>query len=299
MADINTIQTGIRQHSNQDLTKYALFMGGTNVTHDSLMNYDPLIGGFYRVFMVRKPLFLTRNIPEKFNKFKHILEYGNTSVQGINDVTVNTQTYQGGYTGKSFDIPTHATDDTNRFTIQVYEFSGSPVREVLHTWINGTTDLMMGLTHYNGIADPDATEDGNAGKIRALQANHTAEFIYVVTDRTGKSVEYACLIANAFPLSLNNDAFNSTAGTHDIVEVPVEFTATKYESIQINAVAKALLNRHKILANSLNFNSRIVSADGGEDTHYDYSTGQIASGASDYSTQLTPAAPSAFGAYAM
>lgn len=298
MPDINTIQSGIRQHVNQDLTKYALFMGGTNVTHDALLNYDPLIGGFYRLFMVRKPMFLTKNIPDKLMKFKHILEYGNTGIQGINDVTVNTQSYQGGYTGKSFDIPTHATDDTNRFTVNVYEFSGSPVREVLHTWINGTTDLMTGLTHYNGIADPDATSDNGANKMRALQANQTAEFIYVVTDRTGKSVEYACLIANAFPLGLNTDVFNSTQGSHDIIESNIEFTATKYESIQINAVAKKLLDKHKILANSLNFNSRITSGDGGTATYYNHISGQIEEGTTSYDNVLTPANPSVFGTYA-
>lgn len=284
--EVNTIQTGIHGHYNSSLTQYALFMGGTNVTHDALMNYDPLIGGFYRLFMVRKPMFLTRTLSSKFDKFKHILEYGNTAIAGINDITVNMGQYQGGYTGKSFEVPTHATDDTNSFTVTVYEFSGSPVREVLHTWINGTTDLLTGLTTYNGIADPDATE--NATKLKALQANHTAEFIYVVTDRTGKSVEYACLIANAFPRNMNTDVFNSTQGTHDIIETPVEFTATKYESIQINQVAKKLLDRHKILANSLNFNSRIKPGDEGSATYYDHLSGQIKEGTANYDTLLTP-----------
>lgn len=290
---INTIQTGIHQHNNDDLLKYALFMGGTNVTHDALINYDPLINGFYRLFMVRKPIFLTRNIPQKLNKFKHILEYGNTGVTGLNDITINMATYNGGYTGKSFQIPTHATDDTNSITITVYEFSGSPVRDVLHTWINGTTDLMQGLTHYNGIADPDGTDDG---VLKALQANHSAEFIYVVTDRTGKSVEYACLLANCFPDGMNTSVFNSTQGTHDIVEVPITFSCTKYESIQINQVAKRLLDRHKILANSLNFNSRIKSTDiDPQESFYNYKTGQIETGSTSWSNVLVPANPSDFG----
>ena len=31
------------------------------------------------------------------------------------------------------------------------------------------------------------------------QSNHTAKFIYVVTDRTGMKVEYACMFANCMP----------------------------------------------------------------------------------------------------
>ncbi len=280
MADISTIQSGIKHHSNEDLTKYALFMGGLNVTHDVLVNYDPLKTGYGRLFMIRKPVFLDNTIPAKLKKFKHILEYGNTSVQGLNDVTVNFQSLTGGYVGKSFEIPTHATDDTNAFTVQCYEFSGSPIREVIHTWINGTTDLLTGLTHYNG------------DKIAKLQSNQTAEFIYVATDNTGEDVEYACLFANCFPKNIKNDQFNYTSGEHNLVEYGIEFSCTKYESIQINKVAKSLLKRYKLLANSLNFYSGVKSNDNttlGEGIGYDIASGQMTSKASgqDTNTPLT------------
>ena len=144
---MSTIQSNIKQNTNNDLTNYALFMGGLNVTHDVLMNYDPLKTGYGRLFMIRKPLFLEASIPDQLNKFKHILEYGNKEISGLNDVTVQTQSLTGGYVGKSFEIPTHVSDDTNSFTVTCYEFSGSPIREVIHTWINGMTDILTGLLH--------------------------------------------------------------------------------------------------------------------------------------------------------
>lgn len=277
MAEISTIQTEIKHHTNDDLTKYALFMGGLNVTHDVLVNYDPLKTGYGRLFMIRKPVFLDNTIPSKVKKFKHILEYGNTSITGINDVTVNFQQITGGYTGKSFEIPTHATDDTNEFTVNCYEFSGSPIREVIHTWINGTTDLLTGLAHYNG--------DG----IAKLQSNQTAEFIYVATDNTGEGVEYACLFANCFPKNIKNDHFNYTAGEHNLVEYNIQFSCTKYESIQINKVAKALLNRYKLLANSLNFYSGVKSTDNtvlGSGIGYDIASGQMTASAANQNTSV-------------
>ena len=266
MADISTIQSGIKHHSNDDLTKYALFMGGLNVTHDVLVNYDPLKTGYGRLFMVRKPIFLDNTIPTKLKKFKHILEYGNTAIRGLNDINVNFQTITGGYTGKSFDIPTHATDDTNEFTVTCYEFSGSPIREVIHTWINGTTDLLTGLAHYNG--------DG----IAKLQSNQTAEFIYIATDNTGEAVEYACLFANCFPKNLKNSQFEYESGQHELVTYDINFSCVKYESLQINKVAQSLLNRYKILSNSLNFYSGINSNDSttlGAGIGYDVKTGQM------------------------
>ena len=269
MADISTIQSGIKHHSNDDLTKYALFMGGLNVTHDVLVNYDPLKTGYGRLFMIRKPVFLDNTIPGKLKKFKHILEYGNTSITGINDVTVNFQSITGGYVGKSFEIPTHATDDTNEFTVTCYEFSGSPIREVIHTWINGTTDLISGLAHYNGDDSPK------------IQANQTAEFIYIATDNTGEAVEYACLFANCFPKNIKNDHFNYTSGEHNLVEYQIQFTCTKYESMQINKVAQSLLNRYKLLANSLNFYSGVKSSDDttlGKGFGYNSETGELTEG---------------------
>ena len=250
-----TIQSNIKHHTYDNMNNYALFVGGTNVIHDVLQCYDPLRTGYGRLFMVRKPVFLEKffegSASNPLNKFKHILEYGNTSVQGIQDPSVNFESVTGGYVGNSFEIPTVAQDGTNSLTVKVYEFSGSPVREVIHSWINGTTDLLTGLTHYNGV---------DSG-IARIQANQTAEFIYVSTDSTGEAVEYACLFANCFPKGINNDVYNYEAGQHQLVQTDIEFTCTKYESVQINAVAAKLLEKYKVITNSLNFYSGYSTAD--------------------------------------
>ena len=277
MADISTIQSGIKHHENDDLMKYALFMGGLNVTHDVLVNYDPLKTGYGRLFMIRKPVFLDNTIPNKLKKFKHILEYGNTAVSGINDINVNFNQLTGGYAGKTFEIPSHATDDTNQFTVNCYEFSGSPIREVIHTWINGTTDLLTGLAHYNGDS------------IAKLQSNQTAEFIYVATDNTGEQVEYACLFANCFPRNIKNDHWNYQSGEHNLVEYNIEFACTKYESMQINKVAKSLIDRYKLLSNSLNFYSGVNSGDSntlGSGLGYDIKSGQMTKAAASKNTNV-------------
>ena len=53
---VQTIQSNIRNaDSHASIMNYALFMGGTNVTHDVLEQYDPLKTGYSRIFMVRKP----------------------------------------------------------------------------------------------------------------------------------------------------------------------------------------------------------------------------------------------------
>ena len=267
----STIQTGAHQYNNNELTNYSLMLGGLNVTHDVLAQYDPLITGYGRLFMVRKPEVLTRLIDDKFKKFKHILEYGNTGVQGLNDVTVDFEQISGGYAGRSFEIPKLAKDDQNTFTVTVFELSGSPIREVLHTWINVVTDIQTGFAHYGGLIA--------SGTLDYSQANHTAEFIYVVTDRTGMRVEYACMYANCFPGGYKNSQFNYQQGEHNYVETEIEFHCTKYESVDVNMKAKKLLQNYQVLVNSIEFNSGLDNNDMDTSTkYYDGKTGKLADG---------------------
>jgi len=267
-----TIQTNAHKADNADITKYSLMLGGLNVTRDALNQYDPLITGYGRLFMVRKPNLFNKILSDEFNKFKHILEYGNTGISGINDVDLSSTQIKGGYVGREFDIPTLATDSTNGFSIKTFEFSGSPIREVLHFWVNGISDLQSGFAHYGGLIQD--------GKLAYKQANHTAEFIYVVTDRTGMKVEYACQFCNCFPKGYKNDQFNYDAGSHEYVDTTVEFYGTKYESAEINAKAAILLQNYQILVNSLEFNSGlddvVSTADGVlTPTGYNQKTGKI------------------------
>lgn len=252
-----TIQTGAHQFSNGDITKYSLMMGGLNTTHDVLKQYDPLTNGNYRLFMVRKPLWLVKYFGDdsksKFTAFKHILEYGNLGVSGIQSPSVEFAEVQGGYIGKSFSIPKMASDSTNELTVKVFELSGSPIREILHTWINGVVDLDSGLAHYNGLIA--------AGEIGYAQANHTCEFIYVMTDRTGMKVEYAAHLTNCFPTSIPSDHFNGDAGTHDIVQYDVAFNCTKHEGIDVNEKAKLLLKNNQIMTNSIEYFSGLSVTD--------------------------------------
>ena len=253
--DRYTIQSNIHHRTDSDLTNYALFAGGLDVTRPVLAQYDPFKSGFYRLFMIRKPLFMTNLFTQRFNNFKHVLEYGNTAVSGLGDIDVNTTQMTGGYVGRSVEIPTIANDNTTNFTVTVYEFNGLPMREMLWAWINGVMDTQTGLSHYFGLIEENIVKGDGHGLEKSL-ANETAEFIYVVTDQTGWNIEYACLLANCFPKNLSNDMFNSQAGQHELAQLQIQFSCVKYESPQINEVAKALLNKYRTLMTVMDFNCK-------------------------------------------
>ena len=253
--DIQTLQSNIRVQ-NKDMTQYSLFMGGLNTKNAVIGQYSPLKTGYARIFFVRMPVFMNKILPNRTKNFKHLLEYGFVGVDGIQNLTMDFEQVTGGYSGRSFDVATTAKDETNEITVKLYEFQGSPVREYTNMWISGISDPQTGLGHYHGAMDMDPT-------IIYSQANHTAEAIYVQTDPTGRedSIEYASLITNMIPKSVKMDHFNYEAGQHSIVQTDVTFTAVKYESPQINEIAKALIARYKVLRDYLEFNSGYSVAD--------------------------------------
>lgn len=254
-----TLQSNIKCN-NKDLTKYSLFLGGLNVKAKALEQYDPLKTGYSRIFFVQMPKFMDYIMPLATKNFKHMLEYGFKSIDGIQNLQMEFEAITGGYAGRQFEIPVILKDETNAITIKLQEMSGSPVREYIETWLTGIADPHTGLCHYHGGLEEDpATGNQN---MEAIQANQVAEAIYVSTDHTGRNIEFACLLSNMVPKVVKRDQFNYESGTHNAVEYDVEFTCTQYTSPDVNTVAAKLLDKYKILTNYLDFKSDYIMDNG-------------------------------------
>lgn len=238
---------------------YSPFLGGLNTTNAALSQYDPLRTGRARLFMVKRPVFMDRylaqhNMEKMSDIIQHMFEYGFTSVGGIGELSLETEGISGGYVAKEFEIGKMSKDSTSSLTIGLYEWSGSPMHEYIKLWITGISDPETGFGTYHGARVSDAAD---APFLRYRQDHHTAEFIYCVTDPTGRSdaLEYACLFTNCMPKSITNDHFNFDKGDSKLVEMSVEFTTNKYESPDINEMASRLVAKHNVLKDSLNFKS--------------------------------------------
>ena len=250
MALVATLQDNLRK-SNTDVTKYSYWLGGFNTKNSALKQYDLLRTGYGRIFILQMPAFVKFLLEDETKKFKHMLEFANTGIDGIQGYTVEFQSATGGYNGNSIEVPTNVKDDTNEITIKVYETQGSLIRTYIDFWITGTIDPFTGLSHYHGARDVDA----NSSSYVQSQANQTMEALYVATDPTGEQAEYVCLLTNMFPKSSDHSHFNTSPGEHNLVEVSIPFTANKYMSAQINYIGTVALKKFKILRNYLNIYS--------------------------------------------
>ena len=243
---VATLQTGLRQPTNNEkFTNYAYWISGANSRHAALEQYDLLRTGYVRIFVLQLPKFVESLLPEESKKFKHMLEFGNVGIDGIQGFSVETTQATGGYAGTSVELPTSSKDDTSSITIKVYETQGSLIRTYIDFWITGTFDPYTGLSHYHGARNFDKT-------LEMSQANHTMEILYVATDPTGDKAEYSCLLTNLFPKQSQHDHFTFDPGSHELVQMNLEFTCNKYMGSQINYIGQTALNQFKILKNFLN-----------------------------------------------
>lgn len=280
-----TSQTGGRQYDGKDMTKYSMFVGGVNATNHALRNYSPAMSGFNRLFMVRPPYAILKmfagsdaNLYSKdslFIQFKHMMEYMARSYSGINDKTLEVAgtAIQGGFAGRQFNTPTVTKETTTSFTISMYEMTGMPITTVIDGWMNAIGDENSGLATYGGwisggtdanglhkrLFRRDSEEDEG---IPFNEANHTAECIYMLHDRSGAQVERAVLLADMYPTGIaQGNALNmDQGGNHDNITYDITFNCVVYRSPIITAIANDLLKQYRIVSNSLNFNPELGDA---------------------------------------
>jgi hypothetical protein len=238
--------------NDNDYSKFSYFLGGIDVTQQNLDQFTPYIQGVSRIFVYNSPNFMRTMFKEKTDRFENYIETGYTRVDGIGDISVDFVDFEGGFAGQRFSNVSLSRDETDSITISVYEQTGSPVREYVETWITGTRDYKSGIAHYHG-----ALEIQGGGALKYSEKNHTAEFIYMTLDPTGKSIEYACMFAHAFPTKVQKSHLNYEKGNRDNVLMDLEFKVTKYESPTINQVAIWYLQNSIVEYNYLNFTPNI------------------------------------------
>lgn len=238
--------------SEASIQNYGYYLGGTDVTNSALRQYDLMRTGYGRFFVLQSPKYVDALLPDATKKFNHLLQFANVGIDGIQGYTVDFSSITAGYAGNTIEIPTNSKDDTSSITIKLYETSNALIGSYLDFWITGVVDPYSGLAHYHGALD---NPDIKAALGGVQQSNHTMEGIYVATDPSGTNVKYACLLANMFPKGSDHSHYVYEPGSHDLVQLSLEFTATKYMSPQITEIGTQLIKNYAILKNYLNFKS--------------------------------------------
>lgn len=273
-----------QNRANEDyIENYAYWLGGGDTSNAVLGQYDIQRNGYGRLFIIRMPYFVSQMLPSASKKVKHLLEFANVGIDGIQGYSVEFGSITVGYAGTTVEIPTGAKDDTSSLTIKIYDTAASLLRSYFDYWITGSVDPYLGFTHYNGALDAEIVS-------YISQAYQTMEAIYVATDPTGKYLQYACLLTNLFPKNSEHSQYNWEPGQHDLTQINQEFTANKIMSNQITNMGRKLLNQYNIIKNFNNY----VYVDP-EPTRGDSAAGYNAIIAGDGKTMTMNASPQLYG----
>ena len=204
--------------------------------------------------------------PDMTRRFKTYLETGYTSLDGIGDISVDFTDFEGGFAGQRYSTVMLARDDTENITIQVYELSGSPVREYLDTWVTGTRDPRSGIAHYHGVIAEKGAEYYS-------EKNHTAEMFYVNLDPTAINIEYCCMFAHMFPTRVPKAHLNYEKGNRDNALLDIEMRTVKYESPAINNIGAWYIANSNVNYNYLDFDPNVTIKGKGYGSAYTYDYG--------------------------
>jgi hypothetical protein len=234
------------KQNTQNYNQFGYFLQGIDVTRQGIDQMTPYVPGVSRLFMHVVPPFMQVQFPTLTKNFKSYIETGYKSVDGISDLDVEFINIEGGFAQQSFNNVSHVRDSTEEITVQLYEMSGSPVRDFIETWITGVRDPRSGIAHYHGAIA--------SGEVDYCEKNHTAEFVYYALDPTAKKIEYACLFAHCFPTRVQKSHLNYTSGTRGEVLLDVAFKVTKYEGRYVNDLAAYYLAKDNLNYNYLDFN---------------------------------------------
>lgn len=243
-----TYDSYLRQNTKSyDNFKY--FLEGIDVTDHNLDQMTPYVPGISRLYFHKTPFFMQKQFSGLTDRFRSYIETGFKSVTGIGNLTAEGIDIEGGWANQRFQNISAVKDDTDTLTIELYEMTGSPVRDFIETWMTGMRDPRSGVAHYHGqVKTP--TQDGT----EYCEQNHTGEFIYVALDPTAQYIEYACLWAHVWPKNVPKEHLNYTSGQRDAVTMSLEFAATKYEGKYINDIAAYYVSKSNLKYNYLEFN---------------------------------------------
>lgn len=273
-----SLQTGIREY-NGDLSQYTGMLGGLTADVHTLRSLNPETTNRVICVMYRGPYFLMHYFGDgsnaysnrHFATYKKLIECYNTGINvNAGDHSLAIQQLQGGFASRSIGIPTvQNTNNNQQLQITIPELQGRPAADFHNMWIDGISDEITGLTHYqglvagsvdeNGIPQRIFTQPGGNGSSIALEPSpawEVAEFLIIALDRSGARVEAAIMALGCIPANkVGYDIFNSNAsGTSNIQNLTLTYNCQFIESAYVNDLATRYVQQFAVFGNKMNLN---------------------------------------------
>ena len=219
------------------VTRYTLMRGVTDF--GNLKQYDLFESGYPFLVVVDYPKFLQKlkNVNDDYknliNNYIHILEYEFRGLDGLDNITGDTQELTNGI--NTLNMITKVNEQSNgTFSMRFFEKSGLVITKTHELFLKGIKDSRTQLKTYHGLIDSGAI-------VNPGFHNEVFTFLYFITDNTGAQVERAYLLIACQPTTAEINIVNAEKGNIEFKELTVEFNGFPYTSAKVNQAAKDIL----------------------------------------------------------
>ena len=219
------------------VTRYTLMRGVTDF--GNLKQYDLFESGYPFLIVVDYPKFLQKlkkvntEYENLINNYLHILEYEFRGLDGLDNITGDTQELTNGI--NTLNLITKVNEQSNgTFSMRFFEKSGLVITKTHELFLKGVKDSRTQLKTYHGLID-------SGDIINPGFHNEVFTFLYFITDNTGAQVERAYLLIACQPTTAEINIVNSEKGNIEFKELTVEFNGFPYTSAKVNQAAKDIL----------------------------------------------------------
>lgn len=227
--------------SSRDYTKYTLTARGvTDFTNVKQFNmYEK---GYPVLCVTKIPEMLTQlaNSNTEYatlvNNFRHLLEYDFRGLDGLEDMSVETQEISNGINKINIITKVNAQDGGN-FSMKFQERQGSVFTRMNELYLRGIKDPRTQVKRYNGLLKTDGTSTIESG-----YENEVFEFLYFVTDNTARYIEKAFLIAVAQIQGAELSMYGGDRGQIEFVDLNLQFSGFPITNPLVTYKAQQFLN---------------------------------------------------------
>lgn len=231
-----------------DVTKYNLYRGVTD--YGTLSQFNIFDSGRAFIKILGMPEYLkilaskNAHYTKLINNFVHILEYEFKGLDGIEDITAETQPISDGVNEIEV-IKQVKAPSASKLQLRYMEKSGTPLIKFTELFLSGIYDPRSTAKHYHGLitGDRDVTEvvDGFEKEVFTV--------LYWVVDNTMWNVEKAFMIIGGQFMKSDLSIYNHEKGQHDGKEITLELNGFLSYSPQITMLAKRYTNAMNIHRN--------------------------------------------------
>ena len=249
MAESRSIFTG--QKTPRNVTKYMLSRGVAD--YSALEQWDNFETGYAFLFVLEIPDFLDKlaednasEYGELIKMYRHILEYDFKNLDGLEDITTQTNDLQDGI--NTLPVITQVVEQSGTsFSMRYYERSGSIITKVNELYLRGIKDPRTQVKRYNGILKPaelDANGQRKVGTGNDYEPGYDKEtfsFLYFVTDNTCLNIEKAYLLVSCQPTNAETSMYNYEKGNIQWRELNYTFNGYPITGPGVTAKAQSFL----------------------------------------------------------